>query len=182
MEAVARRSTTAVGPPLSSIIQTVRKEIKLGDKAGYIHYRKAGEWLLKAKPQFETAADFYAWAETRFGRSEGTLKNYMMYAQRVTPGDRAQLSEVVRPNANKDHRPDWHKPVQNIMAGVNPIAIAQQAKDSKREQELIRTLGTQIIEIGFKALAAKLHPDKPGGSKESMASLNEARRILRGAL
>lgn len=39
----------------------------------------------------------------------------------------------------------------------------------------------QIIDAGFKAVAAKVHPDKPGGSKEAFQELGQAReRLLAG--
>lgn len=182
MEALARRQSTAVGPPLKTIEVKVRKEIKLGDKAGYVHYRRAGEWLIKAETRFDSHDDFILWGESKFGRSEATLGKYMLYAQRVTKDSRATLSEVIEPNRDRGHKPDWHRPVQDIMAGVNPKAMAKEAKDAKKEKQLVQALGYQLINIGFKALATKLHPDKSGGSKEAMARLNQVRQILRGAL
>lgn len=37
----------------------------------------------------------------------------------------------------------------------------------------------QIINAGFKAVALKVHPDKPGGSKEAMQELGIARERLK---
>ena len=39
-----------------------------------------------------------------------------------------------------------------------------------------------IIEIGYKVLTTKLHPDRAGGSSEAMARLNRVRALLRAAL
>jgi hypothetical protein len=41
-----------------------------------------------------------------------------------------------------------------------------------------RVYGHRMIDIGYKALAMKLHPDK-GGSQEDMARLNRVRDRLR---
>lgn len=180
MEAIARRPSSAVGPPLKTLEAKIVKEIRLGDKAGYIHYRRAGEALHLARPRFDTASDFWDWAVPKFNRSDDTLRGYMLYAQEVRKSEPATLSEVVAPNRDS-HQPAWQKPVQNIMSGINPEAIARQAKDAKKEAEMVRALGYKLIDIGFKALATKLHPDV-GGSKEAMARLNHVKQILRGAL
>jgi curved DNA-binding protein CbpA len=47
-----------------------------------------------------------------------------------------------------------------------------------KERETQRTLSLQLIDIGYKVLATKLHPDK-GGSPEAMARLNQVRDALK---
>jgi hypothetical protein len=47
------------------------------------------------------------------------------------------------------------------------------------EREAQRKLGLQLIEIGYKALASKLHPDKVGGSRDAMTRLNTVRDRLK---
>jgi hypothetical protein len=49
----------------------------------------------------------------------------------------------------------------------------------EQERELQRKLALQLIDIGYKALASKLHPDK-GGSREAMSRLNAVRERLKG--
>ena len=63
---------------------------------------------------------------------------------------------------------------------VEPTHYAEDSRISEDRQ--LRELGMQLIDIGFKVLAAQFHPDKPSGSKEAMQRLNEVRRILREAL
>ena len=50
--------------------------------------------------------------------------------------------------------------------------------DPQRSEQ--RDLGLSLIDIGFKALAMKLHPDK-GGSQKEMTRLSRVRDRLRGS-
>jgi hypothetical protein len=47
-----------------------------------------------------------------------------------------------------------------------------------QERQERRELAHRIIDIGYKALAKEMHPDK-GGSHEAMARLNRARTHLK---
>ena len=47
-----------------------------------------------------------------------------------------------------------------------------------KEREKERELGQRLVDIGYRALAVKLHPDK-GGSLEAMITLNRARDHLK---
>ena len=52
--------------------------------------------------------------------------------------------------------------------GPIDIDVLRQARlERAQEYELKLKLATQLIDIGYKALASKLHPDK-GGSPEAM--------------
>ena len=75
----------------------------------------------------------------------------------------------------------WQQPVQQIAARVNVGALAREQQNKEREAQLIRNLSHQLIDIGYKVLASKLHPDK-GGSPEAMARLNHVRKALKEAL
>jgi hypothetical protein len=55
----------------------------------------------------------------------------------------------------------------------------QQQADAEKEGELLRELVIECCNIGYKALATRMHPDKPGGSDEAMSRLNKARRIFK---
>jgi ParB-like chromosome segregation protein Spo0J len=76
---------------------------------------------------------------------------------------------------SKPPRPKGGRPKGSIGRQPAEDAMARQA-----EQELQRELALQLINAGFRALAAKLHPDK-GGSKEAMVRLNQVRARLRSA-
>jgi hypothetical protein len=59
-------------------------------------------------------------------------------------------------------------------------ARLQQALDAygPDETKLRRELAVQVIDLGYRTLATRLHPDR-GGSTEAMARLNRARDVLR---
>lgn len=74
------------------------------------------------------------------------------------------------------------RPVREVYVyPLNVERMRQEAQAKEREQQLQRALGLQLINIGYKVLATKLHPDK-GGSREAMTRLNKVRDMLRGAL
>ena len=50
-------------------------------------------------------------------------------------------------------------------------AICSSLKNPEKEAQIARALGLQLIDIGYKVLVTKLHPDK-GGSSEAMTRLN----------
>ena len=52
----------------------------------------------------------------------------------------------------------------------------RQARDD--EVRLHRELAEELVDIGYRALATKLHPDR-GGSKDAMARLNRVRDELK---
>ena len=64
---------------------------------------------------------------------------------------------------------------------VNFDALRAERRQQEKEERLNRQLALQLIEVGYKALATKLHPDKPGGSTEAMVRLNTVRAALRDA-
>ncbi len=44
---------------------------------------------------------------------------------------------------------------------------------------MMRKLAHQLIDVGYRALALRLHPDMAGGSSEAMARLIRVRDLLR---
>lgn len=53
--------------------------------------------------------------------------------------------------------------------------LHEQQLKSTQEREAQRQLSMRMIDVGYKALAKELHPDKEGGSSEAMSRLNRAR-------
>jgi hypothetical protein len=85
----------------------------------------------------------------------------------LTPASAAaELAEIRRRKALADH---WHRGEQERLARLTEEELRrQQERDAQRE------LSLRMIDLGYKALAKELHPDK-GGSSEAMARLNRAR-------
>jgi hypothetical protein len=51
-----------------------------------------------------------------------------------------------------------------------------------QERNAQRALAKRLTDIGYKALAKELHPDKVGGSHDAMARLNRIRGKLRNSI
>lgn len=177
----------------------IRLDIAAGENAGVPHFASAGEKLWEAKAHFRDTASFYEWATDRFKRSKDTIRKWMIYAEdlhggeplsfeedsKIAPAKFSQpkryktLSEVTDPRTT--HQPAWFSPVQRATENVNVHRMSQERQDRIKEKELRHKLAMQLIDIGYRVLVAKLHPDK-GGSREAMQRLNEVRDILKGAI
>jgi DnaJ-class molecular chaperone len=70
------------------------------------------------------------------------------------------------------------RPLFEATRDVDVEAIAQEKQSRRDEVELHRELAQELIDIGYKALATRLHPDR-GGSKDAMARLNRVREELK---
>lgn len=193
MTELALKTTNAVGRPLNILVPLIRKDLEDGqtasERAGLPYYRSAGEKMLEAKPQLKHG-EFGAWIKRNFKISTAHARKYMQLAK-TDENDFAKsfssLSDFVRqtssPNYNKPHtvRPQaWHEPVKEALNKVDLETLNLRHDAIKRadEREAERKLAVQLIDIGFKALATKLHPDK-GGSREAMSRLNRVRDRLR---
>ena len=181
--ATRTQATTTIARPLKVLVPLIQEELQAGNAAGLEHYRRAGEMLLEAKEQVRHG-EWGRWVDKNFHLSMTTAQRYMQLVD-VTEKRRARpestLSSITQPNREAHHRPTWHEPVRQITNRVNVEALASEERARKQEQQLIRQLGNQLIDIGYKVLATKLHPDK-GGSAEAMGRLNSVRELLRRTL
>ncbi len=66
-----------------------------------------------------------------------------------------------------------------IMNYARPEALRREAVKRRDELDQIRDLKEKIINVGYKTLASKLHPDVKGGSRHAMTLLNAARDGLK---
>lgn len=127
--------------------------------------------------------------------------------QKSFANDFSSLSDFIRQgtgnkNYNKPHtvRPQaWHQPIKDVLATVDEafleqqqqkeleerqkrhMAEAERIKAEREERELEKALALKLIDIGYKALATKLHPDK-GGSAEAFQRLDRVKRKLRNSI
>lgn len=194
-------SSAQLARPLKVLVPLILDDIRSGDNAGVNFYAAAGEKLWEAKSQFGSTTDFYRWAKKSCDRSERTIQTWMQYAVKVNGGQplsfqsdtgaqraaRPQakqtttLSGVVNPNRNPGHQVAWYSAVQEAVNRVDVPRMKQERQQKEKEEVLRKKLGLQLIDIGYKALASKLHPDR-GGSPEAMQRLNKVRDTLKGAL
>jgi hypothetical protein len=95
----------------------------------------------------------------------------------------SSLNEFHRQSGSSNYRSvtskkDWHEPVKQIMSRVDVETLRQGEMKRADERDAQHKLALQLIDIGYKALASKLHPDK-GGSRDAMARLNQVRDRLK---
>ena len=185
MTLAAIRNTTEVARPLKILAPLIKDELVAGDSAGIEHYRKAGEMLLEAKEQVEHG-EWKGWVDRNFHLSYKTATRYMALTGTSKQKGRARhfssMREALGDAGGGKHsgKISWQQPVQQIASRVNVEALAKEQQDREREAALLHKLGHQLIDIGYKILSSKLHPDK-GGSSEAMARLNKVRSILKDA-
>jgi hypothetical protein len=78
--------------------------------------------------------------------------------------------------------PDKHRQRKNQRQAFHtkkPIDIFDATRQARTEEtRLLRMLAVELVDIGFKALATRLHPDH-GGSEQAMRRLNRVRRELK---
>jgi len=183
-------ASTQVARPLRVLVPLIRDDLKQAEEAGLPHKQAAGLKLLEAKEQMRHG-EWGAWLERNFSLSRMTANRYMEFAEamkkpNVSNGDFSSMNDFHRQTGSSSYRSvttkrDWHNPVKEAIGKVNVAALKQDALARQEERALQRKLALSLIDIGYKALASKLHPDK-GGSREAMTRLNRVRELLKGAV
>ena len=183
MSNVAVRKADAVARPLRVLVPLIKEELSAGESAGLEHYRRAGTLLLEARGQL-SGSSWTAWLTKNFELSKRTAYRHMALAERVERGDvRAMhgtsLKEAIgERRSDAERRVGVYRPIRAFTVKVNVDHLAQERQSREDEVRMHRELAVELIEIGFKALATRLHPDK-GGSKDAMARLNRVRHELK---
>jgi hypothetical protein len=188
---IEKSTDRKIARPLRVLVPLIQEDLKHGKeaaaRAGLPHYRAAGEKLLEARPQHSTYDAFVSWTKRNFNIGKDTAAQYMKYAAASLANNSSalestSLSEFIRKTSNPDYnRPSsWHEPVRQIVNRVDTETLNLKRDELERAEERAaqRKLALQLIDIGFKVLARKLHPDK-GGSKIAMTRLNTVRDRLR---
>jgi hypothetical protein len=67
---------------------------------------------------------------------------------------------------------------RRVLRDVARDTFVQERQSRDDEVKLHRDLAEELIDIGYRALATRLHPDR-GGSKDAMARLNRVRDELK---
>jgi hypothetical protein len=159
------------------------------------NWQVIGELLMEAKFLFEEdgkserqiASDFWEWFENQgfnFSRSTGD-KNMQAVAKFLKL--KATERRTLRPSVTGTLYPDYQHPKEEIEAKVRKSVemsrrMLEQGALRRDEEDLVRKLALQIVDIGFKTLSSRFHPDRKGGSHDAMRRLNEARRLLKSYL
>lgn len=200
MTQIALREKELVSRPLKILVPLIKEEIEHGreaaDQAAKPFFQRAGDLLLEAKPQMDHG-EWEGWVKRNFTIGSSTARRWMQYAKELPGYQNARgpgvlnkppsIEEIVSPNRDYSNEPSrsWREPVrEHLNERVTPTFVdrfAQERQDREKEQQLMRKLANELIDIGYKVLATKLHPDK-GGSQEAMSRLNKVKSLLKQAI
>jgi hypothetical protein len=172
---VAEETEKQVARPLKVLAGLIKQDLKDAEKAGEQYYCAAGEKLIEAKSRCDHG-EFMTWVRRNFKISHRQATNYMALAEANQNGIILPFSKITNPTyvpyESRKKRPKIERPK------INWEVLRQAEMERSQERDLQRKMALQIIDIGYKFLANKLHPDK-GGSKEAMVRLNEVRTRLK---
>lgn len=180
------RNKTQVARPLKVLIPLIQGELQQGNDAGREHYRRAGEMLIEAKEQVARGG-WGRWLIKSFDLNERTAQRYMQWA-RSYESSRHGVSEtpytsIRHMTGDTDRTREQRQSTQQqafrrVLRDVAREEFVQERQTRDDEVKVHRELAEELIDIGYRALATKLHPDR-GGSKDAMARLNRVRDELK---
>jgi hypothetical protein len=179
MANVARKLDHPVARPLKVLVPLIQDELTAGTSAGLEHYRRAGEMLVEARDQ----VPFHGWGRwlsKNFELSDRTARAYMRLAQSATASPNAPLTvrqAMGHPAGPQPSERRWQK-IRDATRKLAGDEFKQERQQQDTEIGLHREIALQLIDIGYRALATRLHPDR-GGSKEAMMRLNRVRDELK---
>jgi hypothetical protein len=173
-----------VARPLAVIADLIKKERASANADSKKHWTVIAYLLVEAFTGFD--GDWNAF-QTWFNRNDFDFgfdsgKDRMLALSNLEQS-RAPTSAPI-PSFTKAMRPDYKWPEDEVRAKIKRTVegarrFAQAAMERRNEEELIRQLAIKIIDVGFKVLSVKFHPDKRGGSADAMRRLNAAKAMLK---
>jgi hypothetical protein len=179
-----------VARPLKILVPLIKQKLRDGkaaaESAGMPYYVEAGAMLIEAKATNAEAVRPLSWGDwlnRNFHLSQQTANVYMRAAKLNGAIQFESLQEVRGDTRKFGHAPVWTEPVRDVLRDLKMETLNMRKHELSldKEEKLSRTLVLQLIDIGYKVLAIKLHPDK-GGSHEAMQRLNRVRATLRKSL
>jgi hypothetical protein len=187
---LVRKADSKIARPLKVLAPLIRAELAAADEAGIEHYRRAGEMLLEARPQF-IYGSWGRWLRTNFRNAAGkplsddTARYYMRLAEqlRETPlaGHGRQVSTSVRSIIGRESNQVYaHKSWEGVHRAARALdaeLFGQERQSQHDEMGLRRDLAAELVSLGYKALATRLHPDR-GGTKDAFERLKVVRDEL----
>ena len=174
---LATRRKAHIARPRRLLIPDIQTELAMGDDAGLDHYRRAGEMLLEAKDQVAKGR-WGQWLGKNFELSRKTAYRYMALAEQNEEevGDDTTIAEAI--GESMGPRNTAWKRFEKVTRRLKVNRFAQDQQTQQQEMVTRRTLALQLIDLGYRALATRLHPDR-GGSKDAMVRLIEVRDELK---
>ncbi len=183
---IAVQRKTQVARPLKVLIPLIQSELQQGNAAGQEHYRIAGDMLIEAKDQVGYGG-WGRWLRKNFNLSDDTARNYMRLARAhsdFTSGARqaapGSLREVTGQTERRrdDRQSKQQQAFRRVLRDVARDDFVQERQARDDEVKLHRDLAEELVDIGYRALATKLHPDR-GGTQIAMTRLNRVRDELK---
>jgi Protein of unknown function (DUF3102) len=175
-----------ISRPLKVLVPLIQGELQLGHEAGYDHYVKAGEMLIEARGQVAKGR-WTRWLTENFELSSRTAGAYIGWAEhhdevaRGASGTKFQSMREMRGDTERQREQRQSKQQRAFRKAMHDVArddFVQARQTRDEEAKLLRELAVELIDIGFRALATRLHPDR-GGSQTAMARLNRVRDELK---
>lgn len=172
-----------IGRPLKVLIPMIQSELQQGNDAGQEHYRRAGQMLIEAKDQV-AYGQWGRWLTKNFDLSDSTARIYMRWArehnQIGTQGTEVPYQSLNEMKGTTERRREdrQSKDFRRVLRDVARDDFIQERQARDDEIKVHRDLAAELIDLGYRALATKLHPDR-GGTKDAMARLNRVRDELK---
>ena len=185
MVAVAIRKTQ-IARPLKTLIPLIQSELQMGNNAGREHYEEAGRLLNEAKEQVPYGR-WGSWLSNNFDLSTRTAQDYMRWArhrEQIRSGAaRTEHSSLRDMTGNTERNREQRQSKQQqafrrVLRDVAADTFVQERQSRDDEIQLHRNLAEELVDIGYRALATRLHPDR-GGTKDAMIRLNRVRDELK---
>jgi hypothetical protein len=175
------KKSQQVARPLKVLIPLIQGELQLGNSAGREHYTEAGRLLNEAKEQVAHGA-WGRWLKKNCDLTHWTANQYMRWAREeddiVAAGHNSL--RAMRGATERDREQRQSKQQQAFRRVLREVArddFVQERQTRDDEIKLHRDLAEELVDIGYRALATRLHPDR-GGSKDAMTRLNRVREEL----
>ena len=173
---VAVQTKRQISRPLKILVPLIKDELTAGSRAGLEHFRRAGEMLLEAHEQL-SGQSWTKWLSQNFELSRNTAYRYMKLAEQ---DDRLARETTLTAAIGERRTPRmgaWG-PIRDRANRVNVERLADERQSRDNEITLHREMALQLINLGYHALATRLHPDR-GGSRDAMSRLNHVRDELK---
>jgi hypothetical protein len=176
-----------VARPLKILIPMIQSELQQGNSAGREHYINAGRMLTESKGQVGYGG-WGKWLRKNFDLSHDTAANYMRWAKehddftsgarKVPPSSSMRQMTGNTDRQREDRQSKQQQDFRRILRDVARDDFVQERQARDDEVQLHRDLAEELVDIGYRALATRLHPDR-GGSKDAMSRLNRVRDELK---
>lgn len=173
-----------IARPLKVLIPMIQSELQQGNTAGREHYTRAGHMLNEAKGQVGHGR-WGTWLTNNFHLAQRTAQDYMAWAREEEKrGGPAYMPTSLHEftggtdRRREDRQSTQQQQFRRVLREVARDDFVQERQAREDEVRLHRELAEELVDIGYRALATRLHPDR-GGSKDAMTRLNRVRDELK---